>query len=142
MRPDLTASIMPVVSPVSICDASTGTGLIFNFGISVRGMLEALNRALASLTQVKFSFGDFDWSGKNLAGFDFSAFRLAGGFSLDFLRGFNFSGADLRGVNFNGLDLTGINFSGARFDFSTNFFGALLRRVNFSGFARSLRCAS
>ncbi len=113
--------------------SATGIGFTFNLGISVRGMLDALNRALASLTQVKFSIGDFDWSGKNLAGFDFSAFRLAGGLSLDFLRGFNFSGADLRGVNFSGLDLTGIDFSGARFDFSTNFFGSILRWVNFSG---------
>ncbi|HND53377.1 MAG TPA: pentapeptide repeat-containing protein, partial [Pirellulaceae bacterium] len=114
-------------------DSSTGTGSTWNLNLSIRGFLDAVNRALSSLTQVKFSLGSFDWSGKNLAGFDFGAFRIAHGLNFDFLRGFNFSGADLRGVNFSGLDLTATDFSGARFDGTTNFSGAWLRKADFSG---------
>lgn len=113
-----------------------GTGTSLNIGVTVRGLLESLNSALASLTQVKFSLNTLDWSGRNLAEFDFSAFRTTGGsssLSLDFLRGLNFTGADLRGADFSGLDLTGIDFSGARFDGTTKFSGAVLRRAIFSG---------
>lgn len=115
--------------------AGQGTTFTLNPDVTVRGLLETLNRTLASLTQVKFSMDQLDWSGKNLAGFDFAAFRIAGGndFSLDFLRGLDFSGADLRGADLSGLDLTGIDFSGARFDATTRFDGAILRRADFSG---------
>lgn len=110
------------------------SGFTLNPEATVRGLLEALNRALAGLTQIRFDADSLDWSGQNLAGFDFTAFRTAGtnDFGIDFLRGMDFSGADLRGANFSGLNLSGVDFSGARFDATTLFAGALLRDVNFA----------
>ncbi|MFZ4470869.1 MAG: pentapeptide repeat-containing protein, partial [Pirellula sp.] len=112
----------------------SGTGASINPSATVRGLLDSLNKAFASLTQIRFDADRIDWSGVNLSGFDFSGYRNSGGRSLaaNYLRGLNFRGSDLRGANFTGLDLTGVDFSGARFDASTNFTGAILRRVRFS----------